>query len=305
MSEPDHTHDFLSGDLQLAKNERKTTLVVILTAIMMVVEIAAGYITGSMALLADGWHMASHAGALSIALIAYRLAKSKKMRSNFSFGTGKIIPLGGYTSAIALALVALLMAVESSIRLLNPVSIQFTEAIFVAIVGLVVNVVSAIILSHDHSQEHGHGHGDSHDHHHHDHNLRSAYIHVIADALTSVLAIVALTIGLFYGASWLDPLMGIVGSCVILKWAYNLCRDAGWELLDGHAKSVDIDALKKTLEQTGAEVLDLHVWKIAPSANSCALVIRHTELKGSQYYRDILSKNFHLSHFTIEEQLNR
>jgi len=295
MFENDHTHDFLSNDHRLVENERKTTIVVILTACMMVIEIAAGYITGSMALLADGWHMASHAGALSIALIAYRLAKSKKLRSNFSFGTGKIIPLGGYTSAIVLAFIAILMAVESFIRLQNPVSIQFKEAIFVAVIGLIVNIVSAVILSHDHAHDQGH--------HHHDHNLRSAYIHVIADALTSVLAIVALTIGLFYGANWLDPLMGIVGSCVILKWAYNLCRDTGWELLDGHAKNVDIESLKKTLEQTGAEVLDLHVWKVAPSANSCILIVKHTERRGSSFYRNVVNKSFNISHLTIEEQV--
>lgn len=301
MFEQDHSHDFLSDDHQLASNERKTMIVVILTAVMMVIEIASGYITGSMALLADGWHMASHAGALSISLVAYKLAKSEKLRKSFSFGTGKIIPLGGYTSAIVLALIAILMAVESVSRLLNPVDIQFKEAIFVAVIGLIVNVVSALILSHDHSHHHGHGHDDHH--HHHDHNLRSAYIHVIADALTSVLAIVALTVGLFYGASWLDPVMGIVGSLVILKWAYNLCRDAGWELLDGHAKSVDLEALSKTIEDTGVEILDLHVWKVAPSANSCALIVKSTEVKGSDFYRELVNERFHLSHFTIEERV--
>ncbi len=298
MFKPDHSHDFLSDDHQLTKNERSTTIVVILTAGMMVIEIAAGYMTGSMALLADGWHMASHAGALSISLIAYRLAKSEKLKLKFSFGSGKIIPLGGYTSAVVLALVAIMMAIESVSRLFLPVSIQFSEAIVVAVVGLAVNVVSAFILSPGHSHEHHHGHD-----HAHDHNLKSAYIHVLADALTSVLAIFALTVGLFYGANWLDPMMGIVGSCVILKWAYNLCREAGWELLDGHAKNIHLESLTAALEKTGAEVLDLHVWKVAPSANSCALVIQHSERRGSEFYRDILEKSFDLSHCTIEERI--
>ena len=176
------------------------------------------------------------------------------------------------------------------------------RAIFVAIVGLIVNVVSALILSHDHSHGHSHGHVD---HHHHDHNLRSAYIHVIADALTSVLAIVALTVGLFYGASWLDPVMGVVGSLLILKWAYNLCRDAGWELLDGHAKSVDLNALAKVIEDVGVEILDLHVWKVAPSANSCAIIVKSEEVKGSDFYRELVNKQFHISHFTIEERVTK
>lgn len=313
MATKDHDHDYLSGDTQLIENERKTTLVVILTAVMMVVEITAGYVTGSMALLADGWHMASHAGALSIALIAYKLAKSEKLKSQFSFGTGKMIPLGGYTSAIVLAMVAVLMAVESIVRLFNPVNIQFKEAIFVAVVGLIVNLVSAKILSgHGHSHHHDDHHDDHHsnhkenhshhDHHHHDHNLRSAYVHVIADAFTSILAIVALTVGLFYGASWLDPVMGVVGSAVILKWAYNLCRDTGWELLDGHAKSININSLRETVEQTGAEVLDLHVWKVAPAATSCALIVRQSVPKGSDFYRHLLEKPYKLTHFTIEER---
>ncbi|MCB0362029.1 MAG: CDF family Co(II)/Ni(II) efflux transporter DmeF, partial [Bdellovibrionales bacterium] len=276
MLTQDHHHDYLTMDTQITKNERKTFFVVVLTVCMMVIEIISGYYTGSMALLADGWHMASHAGALSISLIAYRLAKSDRLTSKFSFGTGKFIPLGGYTSAIVLAMIALLMGIESVSRFFSPVEIQFKEAILVAVVGLIVNVISALLLSHD---DHGHTHAHSHDgkHHdhrdHHDHNIRSAYVHVIADALTSVLAIFALIVGLFSGASWLDPAMGIVGSCVILKWAYNLCRDTGWELLDGHAKSVDRDHLRRTLEDTGAEVLDLHIWKIAPSINACAIVL--------------------------------
>jgi len=201
-------------------------------------------------------------------------------------------------------MIALLMGIESVSRFFSPVEIQFREAIFVAVVGLIVNVISALLLSHgDHHHAHSHSHGHSDKHHdHHDHNIRSAYVHVIADALTSVLAIFALIVGLFSGASWLDPAMGVVGSCVILKWAYNLCRDAGWELLDGHAKSVDRGHLRRTLEEAGAEVLDLHIWKIAPSVNACALVLQSSSPMGSDFYRKIVVNNCHITHLTIEER---
>jgi cation diffusion facilitator family transporter len=299
-----HEHDFLADDHQISSNQRKTTIVVVLTTIMMVVEIAAGYLTGSMALLADGWHMASHAGALSIALIAYRLAKSETMKKHFSFGPGKFIPLGGYTSAVALAIVAFLMIIESFFRLINPTDIQFSEAIAVAVVGLVVNVASALILSHDHGHGHGHDHHHGHGHeHHHDHNLRSAYIHVIADALTSVLAIIALTIGLFYNTIWLDPLMGIVGAVVILKWAYNLCKETGWELLDGHSKSIDHQKITQLIKDNDAHVLDFHSWKIAPGANACILSVETAERRGSIFYHDLVKENFHIHHLTIEEHV--
>lgn len=300
-----HSHNYLLDDEDIEKNEKKTFIVVVLTSIMMVFEIVTGYLTGSMALLADGWHMASHAGALSISLVAYRLAKSGKMNEMFSFGAGKFIPLGGYTSAIALALIAILMAFESIQRLITPQSIKFSEAIIVAIIGLAVNVISAFILSghhHHHGHnEHDHGHDKSHKHVH-DHNLRSAYIHVIADAFTSVLAIFALAIGMWNNAVWLDSLMGIVGSIVILKWAYNLCRDAGWELLDGQAKSINTEKIKEAIEGETTIVADLHVWRIAPKAIACELVVLTKTNRGVAYYRTLLTEKFGMKHIIVEER---
>ena len=300
-----HSHNYLLDDETISKNEKKTLFVVILTSLMMVVEIVSGYLTGSMALLADGWHMASHAGALSISLIAYRLAKSGKMNEKFSFGAGKFIPLGGYTSAVALALISILMAVESIQRLISPQSIRFNEAIIVAVIGLVVNVVSALILSgHHHHSHNDHDDHDEHNHSHkhvHDHNLRSAYIHVIADAFTSVLAIVALTIGRIYQAVSLDSIMGIVGGLVILKWAYNLCRDAGWELLDGHAKMINRHEIRSLIENQKTIVSDLHIWRIAPKAFACEIVVHTDSMRGSGFYREILNEKFGITHVTVEE----
>ncbi|MBN20960.1 MAG: cation transporter [Bdellovibrionaceae bacterium] len=289
-----HDHDYLDSDHKLRSNQRKTTWVVALTAIMMVIEVVAGYLTRSMALLADGWHMASHAGALGISLVAYRLAQSKNLNQRFSFGAGKVIPLGGYTSAVVLAFIAILMGYHSAELLVNPVSIQFKEAIFVASVGLAVNLLSAMILF------------DNHHHHHeghtHDHNLKSAYIHVIADALTSVFAIVALTLGSLYGLNWLDPVMGLVGSAVILRWAYQLCRETMWELLDGHAKRFDKDKIRRHVEDTGSEVSDLHIWRIAPDAHACELVVYSEKLKGTEFYRNHLSDQFVFEHLIVEER---
>lgn len=289
----EHDHNYLLDDHTISKNERKTLFVVLLTSITMVVEVAAGYLTSSMALLADGWHMASHAGALTISLVAYKLAKSGTLNKRFSFGAGKFIPLGGYTSAIVLALIAALMAFQSMDRLFNPVAIRFNEAIYVAIAGLVVNVVSAFILFDDHHH---------HDGHTHDHNLKSAYVHVIADALTSVLAIVALIAGKLYNAVWLDPLMGIVGSAVILRWAYLLCKETAWELLDGHAKAFDQNEIRAQIEKEGVEVSDLHVWRVAPQAHACELVVITPEKKGTEYYRSLIAEMFQFSHLIIEER---
>ncbi|MBL6989206.1 MAG: cation transporter [Bacteriovoracaceae bacterium] len=289
-----HQHNYLQEDATIARNEKNTFYVVALTSIMMVVEIVTGYMTGSMALLADGWHMATHAGALTISLVAYKLAKSHKMNKHFTFGAGKFIPLGGYTSAIVLALVSLIMAFESILRLRSPQAIQFNEAIMVATIGLLVNILSAFILSGKH---------EHHDLHSHDSNLKSAYIHVIADALTSVLAIVALIFGKFYDAVWLDPAMGLVGSVLILKWAYNLCKETGWELLDGHAKTIDHDEVKKSLEQDGTHVHDIHIWRIAPSAHACEISVATTALKGSTYYKNNLNQKFQIHHINVEECL--
>jgi cation diffusion facilitator family transporter len=305
MSHDDHKHDhnYLLNDEVISHNERRTLIVVLLTAGMMVVEIVAGYMTSSMALLADGWHMASHAGALTISFIAYKLAKSGRLNQKFSFGAGKFIPLGGYTSAIILALVAVLMILSSFQRLFAPVAIHFNEATAVAVVGLIVNIVCAHLLTDKHHHHvHDHDHEDDHEHHTHDHNLKSAYVHVMADALTSVFAIVALTLGKFYDAVWLDPLMGIVGACVILRWAYSLCRETAWELLDGHAKSVNHEKVRQLIKNEGAEVSDLHIWRIAPNAHACEVVITCASPKGSNHYRKLIVENFAFGHLIIEER---
>lgn len=292
----------------LERNERRTRWVVLLTFITMVVEIIAGYMTGSMALLADGWHMASHAAALTLTLIVYRLARSPKLASQLTFGTGKLMPLGGYTSAIGLALVAILMAWESVERFISPVEINFNEALWVAIIGLIVNIVSALLLGHNHHHDHhDHDHEDHHhDHSHtHDHNHQAAYIHVIADALTSVAAIVALFIGKYQGAVWLDPLMGIAGSILILKWSWGLLKDTTWELLDGHAKKVDVLNLRNELEVDQAQVLDLHVWRIGPNGVSVQVIVETSIARGVDYYKAIVSKRLPDAHIVIEERVKQ
>ena len=227
-----HSHDF---GVDNSQNTHKVKIVFWLTTVVMVLEIAAGTWSGSMALLADGWHMGTHAAAFCITLFAYRYARKHANNERFSFGTGKVSVLGGYTSAIALGIVALLMFAESVHRLFNPESIQFNEAIIVAVIGLAVNVASMFLLGdhhHDHSHGHDHAHHHGHDHHHHDHNLRAAYLHVLADALTSVLAIAALILGKLYGWNWLDAAMGIVGAVVISKWTMNLIKQTSPILLD-------------------------------------------------------------------------
>src|SRR5579859_2106200 len=250
--------------------------------------------------------MASHATALGIALLAYRLARHPSLNRRFTFGAGKLIPLGGYTSAVVLAMIAFLMAFESVQRLFHPVAVQFDQAIGVACAGLIVNVVSALLLSEDHSHEenghpdhdHGHFHSDGHVH---DLNLRSAFIHVVADAFTSVLAITALVSGKLLHQPRLDAMMGIIGAGVILSWAYQLVRQTGWELLDGHSKRVDLEGLRSAVEKDGARLLDLHVWRIAPKAVACELVVAAHHPKGSRHYRDLLNKEFNIQHSIIEE----
>jgi cation diffusion facilitator family transporter len=264
-----HEHAFLGG--RHLENERKTWLVVLLTAAMMVVEIIGGTIYGSMALLADGWHMSTHAGALAISAFAYRYARSHAHDPRFSFGTGKLGELAGYTSALILAMIALQIGYESGVRLLNPVAIGFDEAIAIAVVGLGVNLASAWLLRDDH--EHGHTHHHSggdhphhdHDHqHHHDHNMRSAYLHVLADALTSVLAIVALLAGKFYGLDWMDPLMGVVGALVIAHWSIVLLRSSGAILLDAVPGAGLEGEIKRRLEVGTDRICDLHLWRVGP-----------------------------------------
>lgn len=294
-----HDHDYVIKDSKIGSNEKKTIFVVILTFVTMVVEVSYGYITGSMALLADGWHMASHVGALSISVIAYKLARSKRLNKKFTFGAGKFIPLGGYTSALMLGLVAVFMGVESFERFLNPTNINFSTAIVVSVVGLIVNLLSALLLwdSHDHGSDHSNDHV-------HDHNHKSALIHVIADAFTSVLAIVALLSGKYFGWNWADPMMGIVGSLVILKWAYSLCKATVWELLDGNSKLINEDQIKDLFaDHSDIEITDLHIWRIAPNAHACEVMIYNNNPKGSEYYRGKIQENFKIEHLIVEERI--
>ncbi|MEW8111562.1 MAG: CDF family Co(II)/Ni(II) efflux transporter DmeF, partial [Candidatus Thiodiazotropha endolucinida] len=271
-----HTHDF---HIDSSRGERRTLYVVLLTACMMVVEIAAGYHYGSMALLADGWHMGTHVAALSISLFAYNFARRHSKNPYFSFGTGKVSSMGGFASAVALAVVALLMGMESIERLVSPQSIRFNEAILVACVGLVVNLLSAWLLhgGHDHTNGHHHKHSGHH-HHHHDHNLRAAYLHVLADALTSVLAIVALLCGMAFGWIWMDAVMGIVGAIVITRWSLSLIRETNGVLLDGVPDQQFASDIKQAIESdSDNRIADLHLWCVGPNqfAAIISLVTHH------------------------------
>lgn len=318
-----HQHNFSSHNSQ---GEKRTFYVLLLTVVTMVVEIVAGTIYGSMALLADGWHMGTHAAAFGITLFAYRYAKKHAESERFSFGTGKVSVLGGYTSAIALGIVSLLMLVESVHRLFNPQAIQFNEAIIVACIGLTVNVVSMFLLGdhhHDHGHEHGHdhghdhsknhGHSHSHDHdsdhnhkhgeHHHDHNLRAAYMHVLADTLTSLLAIVALLFGKFYGWNWLDAAMGMVGAFVIAKWTMNLMKQTSPILLDENIHQDYRDSVTETLTPY-ASVTDFHMWKVSGHHYSAAITLESNSDKTVSEYKQMLSKFDKINHLTLEVHSN-
>jgi cation diffusion facilitator family transporter len=301
---------FLEDDHVIESNRKKTRWVLALTTLAMIGEIIAGHFTGSMALVADGWHMASHAGALLIALFAYQIARSQKLSKKFSFGAGKVIPLGGFTSAVILSIVAILIFSESFERLFNPNAIQYNEAIGVACIGFVVNLMSALILNHEHGHEHAHeenhdhGHDDHrHDHHHvHDHNLRAAFLHIAMDAITSLFAVGGLLLAKYQGWNWMDPVVGLLGAIVIGVWAFRLCRDTGWELLDGHSKTVNWKKLKNTIEISGTRILDFHVWRIAPTAVACELVVEASEPLGLEHYRRILKDDFLVQHVIVEER---
>lgn len=288
--------------------ERRTRQVVWLTATMMVIEIAAGWAFHSMALLADGWHMSSHALALGLSAGAYALARRLQHDTRFAFGTWKIEVLGGYTSAVLLVGVAAYMAFVSVVRLAHPVPIQFNDAIAVAVVGLCVNLYSAWLLggaghSHSHSDNHDHGHDDSHHHgHHHDLNLRSAYVHVAADAATSVLAILALTGGKYFGATWLDPVMGIVGAMLVGSWAYGLLRDTSRALLDAEMDAPVVEEIREVIRSApvDAEIHDLHVWRVGKGKYACALSIATADTASPDDFRRWLSVHEELVHVTVE-----
>lgn len=302
----DHSLLF-TPDPKIKKNESKVVAVIVLTFVMMVIEIIAGTITGSMALLADGWHMASHAGALIITFLAYRMARSERVSAQLTFGAGKVIPLGGYTSAILLTLVAAFMIYESALRLFAPIAINYKEALIVTVIGLIVNLLSAWLLGEEgHSHNHQHGescsHGHSQDDKHsqfHDHNLRGAYMHVLADALTSVFALIALAVGLWMGISWLDPVVGIIASIVIFKWAWDLVKETGSELLDVHSKTIPSEEIRRFLTSSGAEVLDIHIWRVAPHALACEIVLVSKD-RDTMHFREILLKKFSIQHLVVE-----
>ncbi|MDQ8730707.1 CDF family Co(II)/Ni(II) efflux transporter DmeF [Bradyrhizobium sp. LHD-71] len=293
-----HHHGFLGA--RHDHHARRTWLVVALTAAMMVAEIVGGTVFGSMALVADGWHMSTHAGALAIAGLAYHFARKHVHDPRFTFGTGKLGELAGFASAVILAIVALLIAYESMQRLLAPVPISFNEAIVIAVVGLGVNLASAWLLREDHDHGHHHGHDHHHHHRHHDSNLRAAYLHVLADALTSVLAIAALLAARFYGWVWMDPAVGIVGAVVIASWSIGLIRSAGIVLLDMVPDASLSSQIKHRLEIKGDRVSDLHLWRLGPGHSALVVSVVSDEPKDPAVYKARLGGLHGLSHVTVE-----
>jgi cation diffusion facilitator family transporter len=304
MQQWTHDHVFLGRDH--ARNERRTWLVVALTAAMMVVEIVAGVAFGSMALLADGLHMMTHAGALAIAAGAYVYARRHARDPSFTFGTGKVGDLASFASAIVLAMVALAVAYESAIRLYAPVAIRFDEAIPVAVAGLLVNLLSAWLLGgghrHDHHQDHVLSSDHAYDHVHRDHNLRSAYFHVLADAATSVLAIAALLAGRYYGLNWMDPVMGIAGAILIAHWSIGLMRDAGAVLTDAVPDPNLAARIRERLEIGDDRVADLHLWRLGPGHTAVVITLVSDRPLEPDRYKRRLGGLPGLSHVTIEVQ---
>jgi cation diffusion facilitator family transporter len=324
-----HDHVFLGENHE--RNERKVWLVIALTATMMVAEIIAGSLFGSMALTADGWHMSTHAGAMLIAALAYLYARRQARNPRYTFGTGKLGDLAGFASAIVLALIALLIGWESLLRLANPVAIDFDQAIVVAVVGLGVNLASAWLLRDEHHHhDHGHhDHGHHHDHHHHaghdgahsahlshagkhdhahgksagtaDNNLRAAYLHVLADALTSVLAILALILGRLYGWNALDPLMGVVGGLVIARWSWGLIRVTAGVLLDAQPDDEGLAAqIRGRVETEEDRISDLHVWQLGPGHHAAIVAVVAQKPRPPSFYKDKLRGIDSLSHVTVE-----
>ncbi len=293
------THDHVFLGPEHSRNERRTWFVVALTAVMMVGEIAAGAFFGSMALLADGWHMATHAAALGIAAIAYLFARQHARNSRFAFGTGKFGDLAAFSSAIILAMIAVQVAYESAVRLVHPVPIAYGEAILVAALGLGVNLVSAWLLRDTHDHDHR-GLGHSHGHHHHDNNLRAAYVHVLADAATSILAIAALVTAMVVQWVWADPAVGILGSLVIASWAYGLIRDSGAVLLDVSADKNIETVIRDRLETKGDRVTDLHLWQVGPGHRAAVISILSDNPLPPATYKRRLGGLRGLSHVTVE-----
>lgn len=291
-----HGHKF--GQDQKRPGEVRTIIVIAITGIMMVVEIATGVLFGSMALLADGLHMASHAAALSINVFAYIYARRYAHDHRYTFGTGKVNSLGGFAGAILLAFFALIMAWESIKRFVYPVEIAFNPAIFVAVLGLIVNGVSVFILGYQ--NDHQHRDGDNHDHHH-DHNLKAAYLHVLADALTSLLAIFALLTAKYLGLIWMDPLMGIVGAILVSLWSFGLIRDASGVLLDKRGSEEIITKIKNCIEKDESNrIFDLHLWSVGPNINAVIITVVTSDPKPVEHYKQLIPSDLNLVHVTVE-----
>ena len=300
LDELAHDHVFLGHGHD--ENARRTLWVVVLTAAMMAAEITAGLMFNSMALLADGFHMATHAGALGVAALAYAYARRHAQSRRYSFGTGKVGDLAGFASAVVLGLSALGIGWESTLRLLDPRPVAFGEATIVAVLGLVVNLVSAALLGgghhHGHGHDHGHHHhGDDHGHHDHDHNLRSAYLHVLADALTSVLAIAALLGGRYLGWVWLDPAMGLVGASVIAAWSWGLMRDTAAVLLDTSDPGLEAEMREQVEGPGDARITDLHVWRVGPGAYAAIVSVVGMD---AATVRERLAPVHEIGHLTVE-----
>ena len=293
-----HDHNYLPRTQH--QSEQRTRLVLGLTLIMMVAELVTGYKTGSLALTADGWHMGSHAAALGISAFAYAFSRHHVKNSRFTFGTGKVGPLAGYTSALALAFIALFMVVQSAARLLHPVGINFNDAILVAVIGLIVNLVCARILGHHDEHEHA-----AQEHaHRHDHNLRSAYLHVLADALTSIFAIVALVSGKYLGWNWMDALMGIAGAAVIGQWCAGLLRNSARALLDAEDNRQLVARIAQRIENDADNrIADLHVWRLGPLSRGCIVSLVTHQPRPAEHYKALLADIPELKHVTVEINL--
>jgi cation diffusion facilitator family transporter len=295
-----HDHVFDAGSKAA---ERGTRLVAWITAAAMVAEIFAGWWFNSMALLADGWHMSSHAAAIGLSALSYAAARRYARDPRFAFGTWKIEILGGFASAVFLLGIAAFMVFSSVERIVSPLPIHYREAMLVAVLGLAVNVACALILGrahgHDHAHDHGHEHGVHA--HHHDLNLKSAYVHVLADAATSVLAIIALAGGLIYGWSWLDPVMGIVGATLIAVWAKNLIAETGRVLLDREMDHPVVNEIRECVESGDTRITDLHVWRVGRQTYSCAIaLVTRDETLTAQRVRETLAQHEEVAHSTIE-----
>ena len=320
-----HSHVFLGGDH--VRNERRTWMVIALCTVMMIAEIAGGLFFGSIALVADGLHMSTHASALLLAALAYRYARTHAEDERFSFGTGKLGDLAGFTSAVVLVMIALLIGYEAVSRLIWPVHIDFNEAIPIAVLGLAVNVASVLLLGagrHDHGHDHSHSHAShSHDHAHrerhgsntgigeHEHargaaardnNMRSAVVHVLADAGVSVLVIIALLLGRFLGWSWMDPVVGLGGAIVIAAWSYSLIRDTGAVLLDMTPDRSMAERMREMIESDGDRLTDLHLWRLGPGHLGAILCVATNSQREPEYYQALLRRFRALSHVTVQVQ---